>query len=1209
MIKLFKKLFKIFLWFSGILLILITTLFIFIQTDTFNKLALDYAVDKLNKSFGENDGRIQVSSLKGNILTGLTIDSGFIFVNRDTLLEFNYIKLKYNLWGLLDHQILLDNIIINSPKINFVKIRDSTENLIWNFSKLFRSSSEEDTTTSTFDWDIAVNNLKIENGFFETENKFVDSVHTRQLQNQTQKTFDFDNLIVTNLNLELKAEYYRDNKSINLQTFSFNSNSGFNLKNFDFYAGINIKDTVTQIDGLEILTDLSKIEINKLIINKFNPFDSTAFKDIGEKDFEADINIENLNFSDVRFFVPDAGMLDSSIALMLSAKGKYKDFNLSFLTLKLPNSEINVNGSVRNLDEPDNLYLDISAEHLDILAKDINTIYKDPSIPDFSGIGKIYADILFTGTFENFYSKYDIKTDAGFAGGYINLNLKDDSYNGQINTNHLNIGKILNDRSLVSNLNLYADFSGTGFEPNNMNTSAKYIISSSSFMKYNVRHSAGTLKFFNNNISMNIRYSSSIGNALVAGKINIANPDNPVYALTGRVNSLNLAGLTNNADDHSDLNFSFDIKGRGSNLNNINGKFNFDIGDSYYGENQIPKTPLDIEIDNSAGHSSYSISSGMLDLSAKGNFKIQSVSNVLIDNIKLISEAFTNKLIADSNSNHPDYTEANNLSIYANENFNLDYVLTLKDTASFNSFMNPFGILFNGNIKGSIANEQNRFTLISNLDIRNFKYQDTVIVLDNFNSDISLVNNYEFLSKENPLSSVDMTLTANGDEITFQKSVFDSVKVNIELSKSTAGVTIQGKQDSAISAYINGRIDLGSNLLTATFDSVNIKYNNIIANNENDWLINYEPGQRINFEQFAVKSRNVILNVDGDYAFNGNSDLNLNAKDIKLGDLYSVIYPADESKVIVKQVYPIKGSIDKLNINFKGDAENPELSADISTGKLKLNTEENTDVGNLSLKIDYKDESAAADIIFNNAGNKGSLKINGNIPYRNPLSNDSLTKTDFSDKSVDLKLTSKDFQLKYFLKLLPSLPDISGEMNGEITATGNASSPDLKGAIAINDGNFYLGLTGMNYKYNLKTSTENSKLVINNLSMSSISDEARHFDIFGNIDFSGMKINDIDLSTSGDMVFLDKDVTQNEFGVYGYFRAGSGSPAIKIKGNFDKLSITGQLLIIDATISSVPLGGSGYDNKVDNFTYISVSDSADNYAKGYCRNYGGIGLL
>ena len=162
---------------------------------------------------------------------------------------------------------------------------------------------------------------------------------------------------------------------------------------------------------------------------------------------------------------------------------------------------------------------------------------------------------------------------------------------------------------------------------------------------------------------------------------------------------------------------------------------------------------------------------------------------------------------------------------------------------------------------------------------------------------------------------------------------------------------------------------------------------------------------------------------------------------------------------------------------------------------------------------------------------------------------------------------------------------------GDIKITLNGHY--LKGEVSIDEGTAFFALTGMNYRYRLKTSTENSKLLINNLTLSSTDDEARHFDIFGNIDFKDMKINSIDLNTSGDMVFLDESVSYNELGVYGYFRGGSGTPPISIKGNLDKLDITGEFLITDATISSVPLGGSGYENKIDNFTYILISDTVE----------------
>jgi len=672
--------------------------------------------------------------------------------------------------------------------------------------------------------------------------------------------------------------------------------------------------------------------------------------------------------------------------------------------------------------------------------------------------------------------------------------------------------------------------------------------------------------------------------------------NSPVYVLKGRISDLDISHITKNNEDKSDLNLSFGINGRGSNLKNISGNYNFDLENSYYGQNQIPETPLNIEILNSNGYSSYSLTSDFADFNARGNFNIESLSGILSRNIKLITSKFKEKLIPDSTVL---ITASGQFTVIESNDFDMTYELTMKDTSASSRLLKPFGILLDGNISGSAANYQQKFSLSSKMNINKFSYQDTLIVLKDFSSELTFVNNFQNTVPDNSLFSVDMKLILKGDQIILSNSVFDSVKAGIDMTNNVADFGISGKQDSELSAFLKGRLDLSSSLINADFDSVRINYGSANITNDKNWIIGYLPGQKINFDQMAVRSRDLVLNISGDYEFSGMSDLRLQSKDASLEEIYSLLAPQDTSKIIVKSEYPVKGMISNFSLNFRGNANAPETTADIITGKLKYkDINEELDIGDMIIKVDYKNDSAATDISINNAANKGSLKIKGNIPFRNPLkAGDSLAETDLSGKSVDMKLTSENFQLKYFLKLIPSLPSIGGLLNGEITARGDASSPELKGSIAINDGDIYFSHTGMNYRYSLNTSTENSRLLINKLSLSSQGDAARHFDIFGNIDFSGMKINDIDLNTSGDMVLLDKDVNQNELGVYGYLRGGSGTQSLKIKGNLDKLNVTGQFLIIDATISSVPLGGTGYDNRVDNFTYILVSDTSDNYVK------------
>lgn len=1188
-----KKILKIVLYMLLSVFILMTAILIFIQTDTFNKIALDFAVEKLNEGLEKKDSRIHVTSLKGNIFTGLTLDSGSIVTAQDTLIKFNYIDLKYNVWGLLDHQILLDHIILGSPVINLTKIKDSTDNLIWNFSRLFSSSEESDTSASSFDWDIAVNSFRIENGFIRTMGKITDTNLTTQDNIQSvNNAFDPENLLITDLNMELNGNYFRESKKLNLKSFSYKSNSGFSINSFMFDADIDIKDAETSLNSMVLVTDRSKIIINKAVLNDFNPFDSLTFENFKDKDLDADINIENINFKDLNFFLPDLDLPDSSAGLVLKVKGKYRDFDISELKLTLPNSSINIKGNLRNLDEPAVIYLDAAVQDMDVSISDIDKILK-PSI-DLSPLGRVTGNLKFTGTFDKFFSSYEIYTRSGNASGFIDLNLNNELYTGKINTANLNIGKFLKDKDLTSNLNLTAEFSGKSFELRKMHSSVNYSIKNSSFSGFDIRNSTGKLYFANNNIDLNINHSSSAGIIRVSGKVNISDMTNPSYSLRGNAKHLNISALTKNNNDKSDLNFSFAVNGRGIDPKKINGNYNFDIENSFFAGNHIPQTPLNIEIKNTGGYSSYILSSDILDFSARGNFNIGSVSSVISSNIGIVSEKFKDKLFPDSAGVMNTNAATNISSEYRGDNFNVEYRLVSKDTSVLNPVLKPFGISFDGEISGTAVNVGDSFSLTTLADIKNFSYNDTLIVLNNFYSDILYTNDFESYLPNNPLSPTGIKLNSHADKIIISNSVYDSVKINIDMKNSVADLMIRAKQDSGVSAFVKGKVNLSGSKLSAVFDSVSLNYGYINIANEMDWIVNYLPEEKISFQQFTVKSEDLILNLSGDYLFNGPSDVKLEGKDLRLDEIYSLLSQADTSKIIAKKEYPVKGIISSVFLNFKGTAEDPELKAEIITGTLKhTNIEEVRDIGDVKIKVDYKNESAAADIILSNAGNKGNLKITGDIPFRNPLSSkDSLADSDLAGKSVDLKLSAEDFQLKYFLKLIPSLPDISGSMNGEINATGDALSPDLKGSMKLNDGQVYFALTGMNYKYNLNTSTENSKLIINKLSLSSTSDEARHFDIFGNVDFSGMKINDIDLNTSGDMVFLDKDVDQNELGVYGYFRAGSGTPAIKIKGNLDKLSITGQLLITDATISSVPLGGTGYDNKADNFTYITVSDTS-----------------
>ncbi len=162
-----KKILKYSAYLLVLLIVLMAALYFFIQTETFNKLALNYALSELNESESwiEKDNFLSVESINGNILNGLRINNAVITVKKDTLLSVKYIDLKYNIFGLLYQTISVDYAVLNSPVINLYKIKEDSDSLVWNFSNLLTPST--DTSESEFNWDIYVNSLKIENGNFK----------------------------------------------------------------------------------------------------------------------------------------------------------------------------------------------------------------------------------------------------------------------------------------------------------------------------------------------------------------------------------------------------------------------------------------------------------------------------------------------------------------------------------------------------------------------------------------------------------------------------------------------------------------------------------------------------------------------------------------------------------------------------------------------------------------------------------------------------------------------------------------------------------------------------------------------------------------------------------------------------------------------------------------------------------------------------------
>lgn len=1170
---------KGFAFLLGGLVCLVAAIIIFIQTDVFNKWALDFTLDKLNESTYE-DSRINAEEIEGNILTGLTLKHGSITVNSDTLMSFDYIQTRYSIWSLIERDIRIKKVVINSPYINAHKIKDSTGNFVWNFENIFLPSLDDpDTTSTVFGWDIYLDNFKLENGFIRINGDTSLSSIDPYWKSPRQRTESFDiySTDISNFDLEFDGSYLEDEKHISFKNISFATNSDFILNALKFEITLNEKDSITDLENLELVTGRSDIKIHKLKADKFHPFGEIDYENFGGMDVDIDIDIKKFNFDDLVYFLPDLNFLDSTVSLKLAANGKYGDLNISRLDLGLTGSNLNIAGNVKNLHDPENLYFDVAMDNFTIDPSDVKAVYKDDALPDYSQLAPVTGNIKYKGTYMSFVSVFDINTSGGFAGGNVTMDIDKESYSGYVTTNSLNLGRILKDNGLNSNLNSAVKFSGQGFDPRYMNTSVEYTITGSRFTDYDIRHSSGKINFARNIVGLDIKYASSMGIAAVTGKVNIANTNNLSYNLKGSIKDFDLSRVTKNIDDKSDLNLAFNVNGNGTSLENINGKYIFDIDNSQYGGYDIPATLVDAEIENSGENGKLLLTNEMLEIEASGNFGFSDIGAIIIYNIEKLNKYLETAVSGDSAA----ALQTINTSGVSG-NLNMTYSLITKDSTKLRQILTPFGVFFNGNISGTITNDNKQFKNISKLNVRDFSYGDTTIVLKNVIGEINFENNYSSGVNTAMFNGMEIIFNTTAEKISIGRSSFDSAIIALNIADEKGKLKVSVRQDSTNFADLTGELEFAEDNILLDMDSVRLIYTGFEVQNEGNWVLSYFPNDKVEIDQLNLRSRNATANVIGLFSFYEQSDITISSHNLNLADVVDIINNADSGTAFT---IPVEGEFESLEITYKGTTDSPELTVVILSNTMKY---EDTDLGIFQTDAEYKDNKLTADIIFTNSDNKGSLELKADIPYANPLSSDTTLTAELTNTNVNISLIAKDFVLDYFALLVPQISSLRGVMNADLKAEGTTSDPNLIGNLEIKNGGYLFTLTGMDYSFDMRMSTGDSKLLLENLKVYNEDDPSRHIDLSGTLDFKDLKIKDIDLAATGDMVLLDTDVEVNDLGIYGYLLGGIGTPQVKVTGSLDSIFVTGQFLVKSANITSLPLEGEGYNPEEDNFVYVNT---------------------
>ena len=128
-----------------------------------------------------------IGEIKGNLVTGISIDTIAIYVNNAPFLEARNAVVRYDPFPLWNKHISLGSVEIDNPSVSLIRFADGT----WNVDRLSKKKSEPDSLPSP--WVVTVKSLRINNGHF----RLIDSTSqsNRELPDSiARRTFDFSNL-------------------------------------------------------------------------------------------------------------------------------------------------------------------------------------------------------------------------------------------------------------------------------------------------------------------------------------------------------------------------------------------------------------------------------------------------------------------------------------------------------------------------------------------------------------------------------------------------------------------------------------------------------------------------------------------------------------------------------------------------------------------------------------------------------------------------------------------------------------------------------------------------------------------------------------------------------------------------------------------------------------------------------------------------------
>ena len=1167
----------------GIFLLLIAVLAGVTQTQFFRDRLRAAVLSNLDSLLAAD---VYLGPLRGNLVSGFSIDSVALAVDGKTVISAERIDLRYNLLEIPGKMLSVNTLTLVHPTVRLVKGNDS----LWNISRIVRPEPSDSTPSTPLTWAINLDRLELEDGVVVVS----DSVAFKEVPPLSEAERNLHNFTVHGVNLLLAAHISSGEKRIQIERLSFHCDAPvFHLKRLS--GTFTVTPTESRVQNLVITTDRSEVNLTATM-QAFDLLGGVSLEHLRHAPVDLDLRADPINLNELGSLLPPVHFLNGPAILTLNAKGEFGDLGIQRLDLATGQTRISLKGKISNLHAPGGLALDVKMSEGKIHPHDLLDLMPPFDLPDYSALGPTTLSLDFVGRPLDFRTKILLATQSGSVKADVALRIggpKTLKYNGEFILSNLNLAALLENEHFGSSINGTVRIEGEGVKLAELASSLNAQVGPSEFRGLPLLAPEVQVTASGRVLRGSAKLSLGDMRSSFTAELDAQTPAVPRFSVGANVQSFNLAPLLRNEYFDSDLTLRLETHGTGLTWNTLDGELLLDLSSSRYRNYRI--TAGDVRLllqQGDPAHKQLSLRSNIADFSLTGSFDLEYLARLLAYEVTNVRGAIGERF-ASVDSSLATVTDRKQLAASRKRLASLpsfldaEYTLQVKD-------LEPISIVagdrtFNGSgvLNGSMKGDYRTLAVHGLFDVRDFYYGNVQSGVLMQNSTIAY--DITSLTPDHVLENLGVRLTVDAEKMHINDLRLDTLQVEFAYAQEHARYSVRGTADTEMRMAVKGDATVSQDGIATMLHTLHWSYR--------DFLWDADSGAVVQLSRNGIHVAGLVMRRDtGSVAVNGSlgtggvMDFEINAHRINLSDLKHVMRTGGVSDR--RQAFV--GSAD-VSLKATGTFQQPVYAASLRAEGISFR---GIAFGDLRGDFTYQDEQLGVTLEggprWTDPGTSG-LVVTGVLPINLALEG---VDERWVDRPMNLRVRSVGVQISILDPLLPTFNDLSGIMLCDFTVGGTLQHPDYQGNISLTQVTFLFEPNNIRYTMDAVFQPEGGRITVTDATIRNIPEDNRGgregvLHLTGDFLLRGFVPADFNLTSTGQLLVVKETSRLSALSLYGNLFVEIGKAGLHFTGGIDQSLLKGSVLISNSSLTFPPTQASvNEDESMAAIPVVFVNDTA-----------------